>query len=451
MSVRFLFNIVWCALLSCTISGCYSQHHYPYSGAYPGPYGSPGPYQMTPGTVAPGSIPQGSYPVQPDLGQPVPPPKEAFPSSSSSQPSNGAFPGNTGNTSYDGVDTQWKQPLNSSSGSTNPTPFQSNPTASGTNTNPNAGLNSTGAVPEYNDPNFGNSQTPGVFESNKNTPSTGGNPATNVQDNFGSGGDDPFKGNTNNPLESNDNSGFSVPQKVEQQSFEESGSNSFNENTPKFDANPGANASSQPVDSFNSNPPSDNFGSQPGNSFDPNPTGGNPGFEAPIKSFPENNNDSDGTFSPNSTSLMNPASGKVSHANHQAPVSGPQLVKSDQFMPPAKIRSASFDLPLQKSPLQTSAAKSPSPFSYDKQQYRWLRGIVEFDEEEKHWNITYNATPDQSDKFGGNIVLLDQGQLNRFTNGDVVLIDGHIDGSQQDKMGKPFYRVARAQKLVPKK
>jgi len=80
-----------------------------------------------------------------------------------------------------------------------------------------------------------------------------------------------------------------------------------------------------------------------------------------------------------------------------------------------------------------------------------LRGIVEYDEQEKSWNITYNATPDKTDKFGGNIVLLDQGRLNRFTNGDVVLIDGHIDGSQQDKMGKPCFRVSKVQKLVPKK
>ncbi len=449
MSVRFLFNITCCALLSCTISGCYSYNQYPYGGTYPGPYGSPSPYEMGPGAVAPGSIPPGNYPVQPDLGQPVPPPQGSSLPPSGSQNNGGAFPSNT---NYDGVDSQWKQPINStpSAGTNSPTPFGANPTASGNNTNPSRGLNGNQEVPVYDDPNenLGNSLTPdnefpsnknnsfpnnvdNQFESNQN-PQPTGTDSTQMKDQFGPSENDQF--------EQNDNSGFSVPEPVQQQSFESS-SDTFNENPAKFEANPS--------DSFNSTP-SDSFDANPTDSFEVNPKNSSPNFEAPINSFPENNDDA--TFGPNSSSMMNPSSRKVGHANHQTTASGPQLVKSDPFMTPAKFQSASFELPTKNSRLQTSAAKSPSPFNYDKQQYRWLRGVVEFDKQEKSWNITYNATPDRTDKFGGNIVLVDdQGKLNRFTNGDVVLLDGHIDGSQQDKMGKPRYRISKAQRLLPKK
>jgi|GEM_PF-2448754 len=463
MSVRFLLNISWCALLSCAISGCYSHHQYPYGGTYPGPYGAPGPYEMAPGTVAPGNYPPGSYPVQPNLGQPVPPPQGSLPSSG--QTYGEAFPSNTNNTNYDGVDSQWKQPVNNTPGSGNPSPFDANPTASGNNANLGSGLNSSPSgkqtVPSYQDPNRapsnnnltpndqflenkdpfpstpqnslqGNPSTPqdsfqgnpsDQFESNKTPQPLGGN-STQMNDQFTPSGNDQFQQNPQDQFQENE--GFSVPQPaqqpVEQQSFESS-NDAFGENPKKFDAN------------FN-------------DSFDSNPTKSSPGFEPPIKTFPENDND--GTFGPNSSLRMNPGAKKVSHANHQTGATGPQLVKSGRFMPPAEFQAASFELPAGSSN-QNSSANSPSPFSYDKQQFRWLRGIVEYDEQEKSWNITYNATPDKTDKFGGNIVLLDQGRLNRFTNGDVVLIDGHIDGSQQDKMGKPCFRVSKVQKLVPKK
>lgn len=479
MSRRFLINASWCALLCCAATGCYPHHQYPYGGTYPGPYGAPGPYQMPPGTVIPEStIPPGNYPMQPDLGQPVPPPQGALPSNGS-QAWNDSFPNNT-NTNYDGVDTQWKQPLNSPSGSDMNAPFDANSTASGRNTNPSGGFNSGSSssqpVPSYQDPNQirpnnnppidntfpqNSSQPPqndpfpadtnDQFQSNKNPQPQGGN--IQMDDQFGPNNNDQFPGNTpqkfpeaNDQFQENSDSGFSVPSPVQQQSFESS-NDTFEANPKKFSANQGA-----PADTFEEN------------AFDSSQE-----FQPPVQSFPENDNTfpenqnnpfpgnqnnpfpgNDDTFGPNSSSIMKSAPGQVSHANHQMPASGPQLVRSEQFMAPTKFQPASFEFP-SGGGAATSAGKAPSPFSYDRQGYRWLRGVVEFDEQEKSWNITYNATPDQTDKFGGNIVLLDQGKLNRFKNGDVVLIDGRIDGSQQDRMGKPCYQVIKAQRLVPKK
>lgn len=477
MSRRFLITAGWCALLCC--AGCYPHHQYPYGGTYPGPYGAPGPYQMPPGTVVPeNSVPPGNYPIQPDLGQPVPPPQGALPSNGS-QALNNSFPGNS-NTNYDGVDTQWTQPSNAPSGSDNMNaPFDSNSTASGRNANPSGGFNNGASgsepVPSYQDPNQiqpdnppandtfpqNSSQPPqndpfpaeanDQFQSNKTPQPLNGNAQMNDQ--FSNNAPQEFP-EANNQFPQNDDNGFSVPSPVKQQSFE-SEADPFGANAKKFNAN-----QVPPDDSFNQNsvdssqefqPPVKSF---PGNdnTFPENQNNSFP--ENQNNSFPENQNNpfpaDDETFGPNSSSGMKPSAGKVSHADHQTSASGPQLVRSDQFMTPTKFQPASFEFPAESG---TSAApgQAPSPFNYDHKSYRWLRGIVEFDEQEKSWNITYNATPDQTDKFGGNIVLLDQGKLNRFKNGDVVLIDGHIDGSQQDRMGKPCYLVTRAQRLLPKK
>tara|TARA_R100001132_G_C3275549_1_gene98867 strand:+ start:15550 stop:16803 length:1254 start_codon:yes stop_codon:yes gene_type:complete len=417
---------------------------------------------MAPGTVMPGNMPPGSYPVQPDLGQPVPPPQGSLPSPNSHAYSD-AFPNNTNNTNYDGVDTQWKQPLNSNPGAA--TPFDANSTASGRNLNPGSGVNNNlpgnQAVPSYQDPNQiqpnsqplnnefpgnsnpapGNNAFPGdsgdTFESNsRSTPSAG--TSTQMNDQFAPSGGDQFQNKQPDQFEQPDqfqqpkdefesNQGFSVPQQqnpVQQQSFE-SDDDVFGANPKKFEAN------SVPAD----------------NTFKQNTFDSSQEFEVPVSPFPGNpgNNGDDETFGPNNSSTMKPATGQVSHADHQKAASGPQLVRDDSFVQPAKFQPAAFDLPV------GSSQQSPSPFNYDKQNYRWLRGIIEFDEQEKSWNITYNATPDKSDKFGGNIVLVDQGKLNRFTNGDVVLLDGAIDGSKQDRMGKPCYRISKAQRLVPKK
>ncbi|MDF1744729.1 MAG: hypothetical protein P1V19_13620 [Gimesia sp.] len=448
MSTRSLFYISCCTLLGCVLTGCYSHHQYPYGGTYPGPYGgAPGPYQM-----APGNVPPGTYDVQPNLGQPVPTPQGGLPATGTST-YNDAFPNNANKTNYDGVDSQWTQPVNRTpnTGNVNETPFGANPTASGTNTNPGSGLNNNPSgnqsVPSYKDPNDSvnpndqflenkdpfpstpQNSFPGnaddQFESNKSTQPPSGN-STQMNDQFTpqNSSNDQFESNAQDQFQQNDNEGFSVPRPV-QESVQQQGFESSN-------------------DSFETNPKK--FKPNPNDTFEANPLDNSQKFQPPVKSTPG----IDDVFGPNSSLRKNSSSQKVSHANHQTRTSGPQLVQSDRFMTPAKFQAASFELPADSSN-QNPNAQSPSPFSYDKQQYRWLRGIIEFDEQEKHWNITYNATPDKTDKFGGNIVLIDEGKLNPFKNGDVVLIDGKIDGSRQDKMGKPFYLISKAQKLVPKK
>lgn len=92
----------------------------------------------------------------------------------------------------------------------------------------------------------------------------------------------------------------------------------------------------------------------------------------------------------------------------------------------------------------------PNPFDHDPQEFRWLRGVVDFDAQEKRWHILYDLNPEESDELGGEIALVGEPQVLRALRvQDVVLVEGHVDTSAQDRFGKPCYRVEHLQRLQP--
>jgi hypothetical protein len=126
---------------------------------------------------------------------------------------------------------------------------------------------------------------------------------------------------------------------------------------------------------------------------------------------------------------------------------------SGDFKPPMTIQqvSASQETP-QSEPdasAQTTSPAGPNPFDYDRDNYTWLRGTVEFDPEEKAWHIMYSENPDENDAFGGDLALMDHPQLATFHDDDVVLLMGRVDPESPDSLGKPRYRIERASKVIP--
>lgn len=93
--------------------------------------------------------------------------------------------------------------------------------------------------------------------------------------------------------------------------------------------------------------------------------------------------------------------------------------------------------------------QKPSPYKYDRQNYRWLRGVVDYDEPSRTWNIIYDIEPDPNDEFGGSIVLLGADRFGTLKNSDVVLVEGGIDRENLDEFGKPQFRVEKLDRLVP--
>lgn len=126
------------------------------------------------------------------------------------------------------------------------------------------------------------------------------------------------------------------------------------------------------------------------------------------------------------------------------------LAGVDEYDSSQKIAPASFETTADEDFGAVPAATSESEdgFGYEHGGYRWLRGVVDFDPEQKNWQIIYGLTPDSGDKFGGSLILVDNGQLTDFQDNDVVLVEGKLDPQAgQDVLGKPFYRVSRAELL----
>ena len=90
---------------------------------------------------------------------------------------------------------------------------------------------------------------------------------------------------------------------------------------------------------------------------------------------------------------------------------------------------------------QTSA----KPYGHDPQ-FRWLKGVVEYDENSQIWVIMYDDNPKPSDQLGGELMLGNHKSLGQLQSGDKVIIEGMFDDSETDSRGKPVYQIQRLQK-----
>ncbi len=134
----------------------------------------------------------------------------------------------------------------------------------------------------------------------------------------------------------------------------------------------------------------------------------------------------------------------------------------DEFVPPVPFKPASSRAISADTPPKATAAR-PNPYLYDndpgdfngdgvEERYEWLRGVINFDEKQRQWRITYNADPtDQDDKYGGTFTLSNDDLLYKIglIPDDVVLIDGRVDIENTDLSGKPTYRVEDVERLKP--
>lgn len=87
------------------------------------------------------------------------------------------------------------------------------------------------------------------------------------------------------------------------------------------------------------------------------------------------------------------------------------------------------------------------PYGYEQGTYAWLRGVVSQDKADGSWCITYDLEPTTYDTYGGNLTLSADDRLSSLTDGDVVLVEGAVDTSGVDRLGKPLYRVGELVQL----
>ncbi len=84
-----------------------------------------------------------------------------------------------------------------------------------------------------------------------------------------------------------------------------------------------------------------------------------------------------------------------------------------------------------------------SPYQYDGQSYKWLKGAVDYDDKTQTWSIIYDMTPDPGDKYGGSFAITAHPDLGNFQVGDIALLEGTIDPKQLDATGRPIYTVTK--------
>ncbi|NOX54828.1 MAG: hypothetical protein GXP27_10400, partial [Planctomycetes bacterium] len=125
-------------------------------------------------------------------------------------------------------------------------------------------------------------------------------------------------------------------------------------------------------------------------------------------------------------------------------------LQTDSFVTPIRLQSVSSSHDAD-AVQESKPSGQPHPFAYDRQNYRWLRGIVDYDESDNTWHLMYAAKPDPDDPYGGDITLADHPDLSKLRDGDIVLVEGRVDTASTDALGKPQYRIEKlVGPLVPK-
>ncbi|MCP4783856.1 MAG: hypothetical protein GY903_21820 [Fuerstiella sp.] len=86
-------------------------------------------------------------------------------------------------------------------------------------------------------------------------------------------------------------------------------------------------------------------------------------------------------------------------------------------------------------------------YGYDTTDYRWLRGVLRYDGESRHWTITYSVAG--NDQFGGMLSLaVSSQQIGSLTDGDPVDVSGYVDTTTRDSHGRDVYRVDSIRKMA---
>lgn len=83
-------------------------------------------------------------------------------------------------------------------------------------------------------------------------------------------------------------------------------------------------------------------------------------------------------------------------------------------------------------------------YGYDANGYRWLKGLLTYDDLDKTWSVIYSLSPSAADRFGGEFTLAPDTRLDPLRNDTPVQIEGFIDEQTRDRqLNKPMYRITK--------
>lgn len=102
-------------------------------------------------------------------------------------------------------------------------------------------------------------------------------------------------------------------------------------------------------------------------------------------------------------------------------------------------------------PARDAGPAHAGPFGHDSAGFRWLQGVVDYDETTRTWNIIYDLVPDADDPLGGSVAFAPSPLFDGLRNDEAVRVEGQLEPAAANGTGKPVYRVVRLSKLVPTK
>ncbi len=105
----------------------------------------------------------------------------------------------------------------------------------------------------------------------------------------------------------------------------------------------------------------------------------------------------------------------------------------------ATVRPA---LPLSGSKPLAAAKAVPGPYGYDRHDYAWLKGKLEYSLAQRCWKLRYIPLTDPADAFGGSLILQETPELgDTYRPGDYVTVIGAISEEESGSGVAPRYEV----------
>jgi len=255
------------------------------------------------------------------------------------------------------------------------------------------------------------------------------------------------------PLNGRQGSGLGAPQP---------GGSSPGNNTPRYEANNGDTSSEKNLVPDYQDPDDTSSNGTSGGETDPNSFNfdnspdGDSNTDDNNRTDRQNNNgstdDVQSPFGPGAAGNSSSGDGSIQLAGGQRGA-GNRVTnnnKPQRFQPPEDVKALSGNEGGASTSGKTGkTAETPNPYAYDRQNYTWLRGKVDYDEKTQSWQIIYSLDP--QDKYGGSFTLVDDPKLKVLQNDDVFLVEGKIDHDDEDARGKPRYEIDHLfGPLVPK-
>lgn len=118
-----------------------------------------------------------------------------------------------------------------------------------------------------------------------------------------------------------------------------------------------------------------------------------------------------------------------------------------EFPGPKRLGALEED---QAPPVARAPAGGPNPYKFDAENYSWLRGVAEQDEENGLWRVRY-CLDENVDHYNGILTLADDGDLlAALLPGDVILVKGKLDHAHRDPQNRSTFRVSTVSKLKPR-